>query len=64
MIGLRKAINDKCRECLYDVVGGSGNWRQQITACTATTCPLFPVRPVSKPGSTRNRRRNIQGKAF
>lgn len=49
----RTAINDKCRECIYDPIGGSGNWRQQITACTSTTCPLFPFRPVSKPHSAR-----------
>lgn len=44
---LRGAINAKCRECIYDPVGGSGNWRQQVTACRATNCPLYDVRPVS-----------------
>lgn len=45
-MSLRKAINDKCRECIYDERGG-GTWRQQVEACTAFKCPLYPVRPVS-----------------
>ena len=48
-MSLRKAINDKCRECIYDPIGGDGNWRQQVMACTAPKCPLYPVRPISKP---------------
>lgn len=47
-LSLRKAINDMCKSCIYDEFG-QGNWRQQVTACTVTTCPLYPVRPVSKP---------------
>jgi len=46
---LRKAINDKCRECIFDPNGGGGNWRQQVEACTSPSCPLYPVRPVSNP---------------
>ena len=47
---LRKAINDKCKECIYDDSPGSGGtWRQQVEACTSYKCPLYPVRPVSKP---------------
>ena len=48
-MSLRKAIDAKCRECIYDESSGGGNWRQQVTACTARTCPLFSVRPVSVP---------------
>lgn len=44
---LRKCINEKCRECIYDPLGGNGSWRQQVTACTSPDCPLFAVRPVS-----------------
>ncbi|MCU0767569.1 MAG: hypothetical protein MUE39_09370 [Gammaproteobacteria bacterium] len=44
-MSLRAAINRKCRECIYDAKSGAGTWRQQIEACTATTCPLWPVRP-------------------
>ena len=46
---LRQAINDKCRECIFDPLSGLGNWRQQVSACTSPGCPLFPVRPVSQP---------------
>lgn len=44
---LRAAINAMCKECLYDPIGGVGNWRQQVTNCTAPKCPLYPVRPRS-----------------
>lgn len=47
-MSLRKAINDKCKDCIYDEYG-VGNWRQQVTACTSPDCALYPVRPVSKP---------------
>jgi hypothetical protein len=44
---MRKAINDKCKECIYDPVSGPGTWRQQVEACPCTSCPLFALRPVS-----------------
>jgi len=46
-ISLRKSINDKCKDCIYDEYG-AGNWRQQVASCTVKSCPLYPVRPVSK----------------
>ena len=49
---LRKAINDKCKECNYDEFD-RGNWRQQITSCTMTDCPLYPVRPLSSGKSVK-----------
>lgn len=42
--GLRKAVNEKCKDCIYDPLAG-GKWRQQVDACTDTACPLWPVRP-------------------
>lgn len=45
---LRGAIDAKCRECTYDPKSGAGTWRQQVTACTSRTCPLYPVRPTSE----------------
>jgi hypothetical protein len=42
---LRKAINDKCKECIYDPLPGNGTWRQQVSECTSPRCPLFLVRP-------------------
>ena len=46
---LRAAINDKCRECIYDSIGGAGTWREQVTGCTSRGCPLYPVRPLAQP---------------
>lgn len=44
---LRPAIDAFCKQCIYDPNGGAGAWRQQVEACTATTCPLYDVRPTS-----------------
>ena len=45
--GMRGKVNAKCAECIYDDLGGNGTWRQQTEACTATECPLWPIRPTS-----------------
>lgn len=42
----RQAIASKCRDCIYDPLD-AGNWRQQVHACIATDCPLWPHRPKS-----------------
>jgi hypothetical protein len=47
--GLRGKINAMCIYCIYDPIGGGGNWRQQVGACTGKECPLYSVRPQSKP---------------
>lgn len=44
---MRKAINDKCKECIYDAVSGLGTWRQQVEACTSRSCSLYAVRPLA-----------------
>lgn len=46
-VGLRAAIDAFCKSCIFDPRGGGGSWRQQVEACTAPECPLYPVRPVS-----------------
>lgn len=46
-MSLRKAIDNKCRSCIYDHLA-AGTWRQQITLCTVTVCPLWPYRPQTK----------------
>ena len=46
--GLRSKIDAMCCYCIYDSYG-EGNWRQQVGKCTAYECPLFTVRPQSKP---------------
>ena len=45
-MSLRKAVNEKCRECIYDKQA-SGTWRQQVEGCTSLDCPLYLVRPRS-----------------
>jgi hypothetical protein len=40
----QKAINAKCKDCIFDPVGG-GSWRQQVERCTSTDCALFEHRP-------------------
>lgn len=49
-MGLRSSINAFCKECLYDPnYAGGGSWRKQVQDCTAVHCPLWKVRPKSKP---------------
>lgn len=50
-MSLRKSINEKCKECIYDPHSGYGTWREQVEACTSFKCPLFAVRPCSRKGS-------------
>lgn len=42
---MRKAVNDKCRDCIYDPLD-SGTWRQQVQACNSTDCGLWRLRPL------------------
>ncbi len=49
-MSLRKAINDKCKDCIYDPKCGGGTWRQQVSDCAIKSCPLWPVRPKSAGG--------------
>jgi len=44
---LRKCINDHCKCCIYDP-DAAGTWRQQVTLCSVTLCPLYPARPKTK----------------
>jgi hypothetical protein len=54
-MSLRKAINAKCKACLYDQVGGSGSWRKQVANCTSFTCALYGVRPTPTTHSSEKR---------
>jgi len=45
---MRKAINDKCKECIYDPIAGGGTWRQQVESCISANCALHPLRPTAK----------------
>jgi hypothetical protein len=44
------AINAKCKDCQYDSAE-RGNWKQQVTDCQGTDCPLYAYRPVSRAAS-------------
>jgi hypothetical protein len=48
MASLRQAINAKCKDCIHDPLCGGGQWRQQVEACTAKSCPLWAARPRSR----------------
>ena len=41
----QKAIEEKCRECIYDELD-QGTWRQQVKACDIESCALHPYRPM------------------
>lgn len=45
-MSLRKCINEKCRDCIYDSIA-PGKWRQQVTLCSVKSCALYDVRPKS-----------------
>ena len=45
MASLRKAINLKCRSCIYDPFCGLGTWLDQVEDCCSSTCELHSVRP-------------------
>ncbi len=55
---LRKRIDMMCRSCIYDEKA-KGNWRQQVTACECDHCPLWAVRPVSKPKGKPTQREGV-----
>lgn len=61
---LRKAINDKCRDCTFDPQSGDGTWGRQVDACTITSCALHPVRRriKRKPivAGVRNARKSVK----
>ena len=41
-----KAVEQMCAYCIYDPGCGGGTWREQVKACTAPHCPLYPIRPL------------------
>ena len=49
MKSLRKAINDKCIDCIHDPEMPGGP-TEQIHLCTSLDCPLWPVRKRLKFG--------------
>lgn len=58
MASLKKCIEAKCKDCIYDPAAG-GTWREQVELCTSEkTCPLWPVRPLT--GETMNLNRKAR----
>ena len=45
-MGMRQAINDKCKDCIYDPQQ-PGSWRLQVQWCAISTCSLWEYRPRS-----------------
>lgn len=43
----RKAIQEKCFECITDPQVGNGTKREQTTNCTSYQCPLYNFRPIT-----------------
>lgn len=54
----RKAVNAKCKDCIYDSCA-KGTWREQVQMCTAIDCPLWEVRPQIKTLSEKQAKRLI-----
>jgi hypothetical protein len=50
---MRKAIDEKCKDCSYDNLD-VGTWRNQVERCPSKKCALWPHRPVSHPKSKQN----------
>ena len=44
---LRNALNDKCRDCIFDP-GAVGRWREQTAAGESVNWALHEIRPVPR----------------
>ncbi|RDH84507.1 MAG: hypothetical protein DIZ80_03235 [endosymbiont of Galathealinum brachiosum] len=44
--GLRKAVDNHCKDCIYDQSNGLGTWRQQVYLCHMKSCELYDFRPT------------------
>lgn len=44
---MRKCVDEMCKQCIYDPIGGFGTWRAQVAACLDSRCPLHPIRPLN-----------------
>ncbi len=54
MASLKKHIEEYCKSCTYDHTQ-SGTWRFQVEQCSAKTCKLWPVRPLTMETIIANR---------
>ena len=55
-MSLRKAINEKCKDCTYDSLD-RGTWLFQVGNCDSKDCPLWEVRP--KPTSQKKAEKEV-----
>lgn len=56
-----EAINERCKECIYDPSSGGGTWRQQVESCTSeNSCALWKFRPLTKPTMEKLRKERIE----
>ncbi|MEE9354306.1 MAG: hypothetical protein V3U75_01820 [Methylococcaceae bacterium] len=58
-MSLRKAINQKSRECIHDEKA-AGTWLKQVEDCTSYQCPLYLVRPLTGQTKRQNAVKNEQ----
>lgn len=57
-MSLRKAINEKCKDCIHDPKA-PGSWLKQVGMCIATPCPLHPYRPGRDYGKDKGNKGEI-----
>ena len=38
----------RAKACIYEPGAGRGGWREQVQACEARSCPLWPHRPTPR----------------
>lgn len=57
MASYKKAIEAKCKDCIYDPLV-SGSWRKQVEECNSWDCPLWDVRPVTVNTTHTKRQKN------
>lgn len=61
MASLKKAIEGKCKDCIYDPAV-AGTWREQVELCTSEkSCSLWPVRPMTVATINLNRKSRTEG---
>ena len=50
----KQAIDEKCKDCIYDSLGG-GTWKEQTENCPDNTCSLYSFRPLTNATLTKIR---------
>lgn len=63
MASMKKCIEDKCKDCIYDSAI-PGTWREQVENCRSEkTCALWPVRPMTVATVNLNRKGRVESDA-